>query len=437
MKIRERIANYLFGDVIEARVRHAVKVVDDKWWDQISGAARPQDKPWHEFKSDLDDALEAWRTNPLARRIVQLTTDYVVGDGITIGSEIEEVADFIRRFWGHRKNRMALRLYSMCDELTRSGELFPVLSTNPADGMSYIRFVPACRINEIETDPDDLERELSYRELVAWGLSPRESIEGRRWPSPEAFKNGQAAPGNQAVMLHYAINRPVGCVRGESDLVPILPWLRRYKEWLEDRVRVNRHKNAFLWMVTLRNATPGDIRKKQLQYSHPPSPGSVIVADENESWTPISPHIQAEQAQADGKALRLIIAAGAGIPLHFLSEGESATRATAAEMGDPTFRHFYHRQLFFVEMLKDIIATAYGRAVALGKARPYDDLKLTSTLTDLTTEDNRELAQAAREIVEALSLMKSQGWIDDETAIRIAFKFAGEIVDPQAILESL
>jgi len=75
------------------------------------------------------------------------------------------------------------------------------------------------------------------------------------------------------------------------------------------------------------------------------------------------------------------------------------TRATAAEMGDPTFRHYYHRQLFFVEMLKDIITIAYNRAVALGKRRPYDDLELTSALTDLTTEDNRELAQAARERV--------------------------------------
>ena len=431
MNVRERLANYLFGDVIEERVRHAVKVVDDKWWDQIAGATRSQDKPWHELKSDLDDALEAWRTNPLARRIVQLTTDYVVGDGITIGSEIEEVAEFIHRFWQHRKNCMALRLYAMCDELTRSGELFPVLSTNPADGLSYIRFVPARRINEIETDPDDLERELRYRELVEG------SIEGRWWPSPETLKTGGAAGEGQAVMLHYAINRPIGCTRGEGDLTPILPWLRRYKEWLEDRVRVNRHKNAFLWMVTLRHATPGDIRKKQLQYSRPPSPGSVIVADENESWTPISPHIEAGQAQADGKALRLMIAAGAGIPLHFLSEGESATRATAAEMGDPTFRHYYHRQLFFVEMLKDIITIAYNRAVALGKRRPYDDLELTSALTDLTTEDNRELAQAARDIVEALAVMKDRGWIDDQTAIRIAFKFAGEIVDPQAILEAL
>ncbi len=426
MNIRELLAERLFGDIIELRVANAVKVIDDKWWTQIAGATGPHDRPWSEIQDALGDALTAWRLNPLARRIVQLTTDYVVGDGITIYSDLEAVNDFVHRFWTHPKNRVSLRLYPMCDELTRSGELFAVLSTNPADGMSYIRFVPASRINRIESDPDDLERELRYHELTR-----DDPLDGRWWSSPHEPHN------SKPVMLHYAINRPVGAVRGEGDLTPILPWLRRYREWLEDRVRVNRFKNAFLWTVTLRNARPGDIERKRHEYSRPPAPGSVIVADENETWTPIAPHLEASAAEADGKALRLMVAAGAGIPLHFLSEGESATKATAAEMGNPTFRHYYHRQLFFVEMVKDLVRTAYERAAAIGKVRPYGDLKLRHAVTDLTTEDNRELAQAAKDMVEALSAMKANGWIDDETAISLALKFAGEIVNPQDILERI
>ncbi len=433
MNVRELLAERLFGDIIDRRVANAVKVVDDKWWAQVSGATGPHDRNWSEIQDSLSDALTAWRTNPLARRIVQLTTDYVVGDGITIYSDVEEINDFVSRFWMHPKNRMALRLHPMCDELTRSGELFPVLSTNPADGMSYIRFVPASRLNEIETDADDLERELRYHELTT-----AKPLEGHWWDSPDNLKknansNSQLPP----VMLHYAINRPIGAVRGESDLTPILPWLRRYREWLEDRVRVNRFKNSFLWTVTLRNARPGDIERKRHEYRRPPAPGSVIVADENETWTPVVPHIESSAAEADGKALRLMVAAGAGIPLHFLSEGDSATRATAAEMGDPTFRHYYHRQLFFVEMAKDIVRTAYERAASIGKVCPYNDLKLNHAVTDLTTKDNRELAQAAKDIVEALSTMKDKGWIDDQTAISLALKFAGEIVNPKEIMERI
>ena len=61
-----------------------------------------------------------------------------------------------------------------------------------------------------------------------------------------------AAPG--PVCLHFAVNRPVGCVRGESDLASVLPWLRRYSRWLEDRTRLNAAVHAFLWLVKVPGA---------------------------------------------------------------------------------------------------------------------------------------------------------------------------------------
>ena len=410
MNIREFAAERLFGDVIERRVQNAVKVIDDRWWKQIGGATGPHDKNWGDLQEDLSDSLEAWRTNPLARRIVSLTTDYVVGDGITVRSERAEVQRFIEEFWKHPLNRIDQRLYAWCDEWTRSGELFLVVSRNPGNGMSYVRSVPASKIDQIETDPDDLERELNYHELVDGDL------EGRWWPGREAVGPGQ-------FMLHSAVNRPVGAVRGEGDLVPLLPWLRRYKEWLEDRVRVNRLRNSFLWQVRLMNATPGDVSRKQQQYRHPPSPGSVIVSDENEQWEALSASLQSSDAEADGKALRLMVAAGAGVPLHFLSEGESATRATAAEMGGPTFRHYKHRQLAFVAMLLDLVTVCWeNRDQGAG-----DDLKLMYTLPDLTRADNLQLAQAMKEAGEAIGALVDRGWIDEKDGRRLAMKFAGEV----------
>ena len=59
MNWRERVAERLFGEVIEARVRAAVKVVDNKWWEQVGGAAGPQDKRWWELRDDFEDALKA------------------------------------------------------------------------------------------------------------------------------------------------------------------------------------------------------------------------------------------------------------------------------------------------------------------------------------------------------------------------------------------
>lgn len=424
MTWRERVAGALFGDVIERRVAQAVKVVDDEFWTQIAGGrSGTLDRDWHEHRENLDDALEAWRVNPLARRIVSLCTDYVIGSGIRVKADSEQVQHLVDEFW--KLNQMERRVYSWCDELTRSGELFVVLRTDQVSGASFVRAIAASQISQVVTDKDDLERELRYGEIVKGEFEPR------WWPS------AVGEPSAEQVMLHYAINRPVGCVRGDGDLTPILPWLKRYKDWLENRVRLNKYKTAFLWDVTV-TARPGRgdvVRKKRMRYKTAPEPGSIVVHDDGEQWNAVSPKLEAWDAKEDGKAIRLAIAAGAGIPLHFLAEGESATKATAQEMGDPTYRHYLGRQLYFGWLVRDLLATALARAKAAG--RGVGSYELACQFPDVTKADNMEMAQSALMICRALDTMARWEWIDKRSAIEIAMKFAGELVDVEQLFKRL
>ncbi|MBM4078391.1 MAG: hypothetical protein FJ278_01745 [Planctomycetes bacterium] len=341
MSIRRWLVDHLAGDIIAERVRLAVPVHDDKYWHDLSRSSR-YTRRWAEIRDQLERLNTVCLTNPLASRIVSMTTEFVIGDKITVTG-----GDWVTRFWNHPLNNLNMRAYQWCDTLTRDGELFIVLSRNAVDGMAYVRQRPAILIDRIETSPDDYEHELSYHELD-------ETTEGRIWPGPESNDN--------QIMLHYAINRLPGDTRGVSDLAQILTWLERYDNWLEDRVRINRYKGAFLWQVQLNNPLPGTLEAKRAQYARVPTSGSMIVTDTNETWTAVQPKIEADDVEADGKALRLMIAAGAGIPLHFLAEGESATRATAREMGTSTFRHFVNRQRHFSWMLENLITIAAQRA---------------------------------------------------------------------------
>ncbi len=90
--------------------------------------------------------------------------------------------------------------------------------------------------------------------------------------------------------------------------------------------------------------------------------------------------------EADGKAIRLMIAAGAGVPLHFLAEGESATRATAREMGTATFRHFSHRQHVFGAIVEDVIRVAARRA---GRPEPDVRVQFEAVLEEDSRSDGR------------------------------------------------
>ena len=51
--------------------------------------------------------------------------------------------------------------------------------------------------------------------------------------------------------------------------------------------------------------------------------------------------------------------------------------------------------------------------------------------------DNLMLAQATAAMVGALGSAKEQGWVSDETAMRLLFQFAGEEVDIHAEREKI
>ena len=58
-----------------------VRVDDSSGWVSFTGG--PNDRDASEIQQQYTDALEAWRKNPIAKRIVDCITDYVLGDGMT------------------------------------------------------------------------------------------------------------------------------------------------------------------------------------------------------------------------------------------------------------------------------------------------------------------------------------------------------------------
>lgn len=245
----------------------------------VASSGTELDKPWDELRQEFVDALEAWRLNPLARRLVGLVTAYVVGDGIRVRAARRQVDAWLRELWDGRERSIMLEQGAWCDELTRSGELFLALFAG-IDGRVVIRAIPASRIERIAWRPGDYRAELAYHEVPD---GPGET--GRVWYSPLAG----AVAGEQSarpIMLHYAVNRPVGCVRGESDLRSILVWLRRYSRWVEDRVTLNSVVKSFVWVVKV----PGHaVRSVAERYRRPPEAGRVLAVDrDSEEWQAVA-----------------------------------------------------------------------------------------------------------------------------------------------------
>lgn len=422
----------IFADVLQrktlAAVRSALSLVENENSFLVGTRSLSQsdrDRYTYDRSQILDQCLEAWRENPIARRLVELTSQYVVGGGLTVNTKNEAAGQFLDAFWSHRLNRMETRVFELCDELTRTGNLFILLSTDPG-GMSYIRAIPASNIDEIISKDNDIEQPIFFK--LKAGIDNLD-------PDPLPAYDPTTDTNDKATVLHYAINRPAGAQWGESDLAPLLRWMSRYSNWLEDRARLNRYRNAFLYVVSAKFASEAQRKARQTALNAaPPQPGSILVADENEKWSAIHPRLESSDAEKDGLAIKKMIAAGAGVPMHFLAEPESSTRTTAEAAGGPTYRRMEQRQMFFAWVIQDIIIVALKR-------RAKVDRKLSSVVefsvdtADISSRDNSSLSQAAYYMITVLDDLRDRKLIDNEEFLRLIYRFFGETVDTAELLK--
>lgn len=370
---------------------------------------------------DYAETLRVWRENPLARRIVSLITQYVVGRGIQFRCADLNTNRFLERFWGHPLNQLDRRIPEWSDELTRSGNLFLRLTTD-ASGMTYLRAIPASAIARITTAPLDAETTLEFEvRSFAGGFNDAIGYRTERIPAADRL-----LPSTDDAIFHIAINRPIGTAWGSSDLTPVLKWLRRYSAWLEDRARLNRYRNSFLFVVKSRLSSESQrIQRQKALNAQPPTPGSILVTTENEEWSVLAPKLESHEAGEDGIALKKMIAVGAGVPLHFLAEPESENKASAEASGGSAYRGFEQRQQFFLTELRELLLLVVARAALVDRRLdPNAEIRLIGS--DINVTDNLRSSQAAVNAMQVMRALKDENAADRDELLRVVYRFLGE-----------
>lgn len=135
--------------------------------------------------------------------------------------------------------------------------------------------------------------------------------------------------------------------------------------------------------------------------------------------------MEALDASTDGLAIKKMIAAGVGLPLHFLAEPESSTRTTAEAAGGPTFRRFEQRQRYLRWVMSDLLRLALTRRAMVD---PAVDANCAIALhaADISSRDNSDLATAGKQAAEVAQAMLDRGFIDEDEARRLIYRFLGE-----------
>lgn len=399
-------------------------------------------------------AFEASLRNPHAIGYLRSLQRFVVGQGPTVTFEIEDealagrVSEWWKLFkglnkWDCLEDEIPVRLW-------RDGEIFLRRSLQRAEGpvggdlnettrtwltrhgmsedmldrpmapagMVFCRFIPPEHIRDpdgkishgILTAGDDVQTVLGY--VV--------SVDGQGVT--------ELVPASE--VLHEKIRVDSDVKRGRSILEPILRRSKQYEDWLTYRIMLNYVRSAVALIKKVtgtptqvaniraaqakdRETTLNDRKAKMLK------PGTTITATGGIEYDYLSPNIQAQDAQHDGRAIQLNMAAATGLPEYmFTGDASNANFASTMVAESPAVREFEDWQDTFRPVFEQVArwvleAAAQYEAVEGLTPEVAAEIKIAVTFPPMLARDELKHTQA-NQIRQSGGILSREGWAEDE-----------------------
>ena len=421
-----------------------------------------------ELREKINDrAFRAWNTNPLAKNWVRVTSWFIVNAGITevlrdmngekLPLEVQQaVRAEIREF--KAANGFPIIEEKLSNELQLFGEIFIGLIADKAVRGDFggVERAGSGRIRIVDIDPNQIKDIITdgsgkpvlfkrkYTKRVYNMNNPNEFDDKEVTEFLPAFKtdveqySGIKGFRGDMEVIHISINNITNSLRGVSDLYPALDWLRAYESWLTDRVRINKAAGMYVWKKKLTGTQrPGAAMSDRATMRgrrtsdrggntnpRPPLSGSVVIENQNTTWESVSANIRATDVSRDGRLLRLMIFAAAGLPEYFFADSETSNLATAKEMTRITERKFLFYRRIFTKFWSDVFTYATEIAIENTSRIPLEhkgNIRIEVNYPPLVTLDAEELVNIARaneiklgaQIISRDTLMKDDPDIDD------------------------
>lgn len=382
---------------------------------------------WQQRQQVLSTCHSAYARNPIAKRAIQYMSAFTVGDGFTLICKNPEVEKVLNDFIDNPDNAIRQFERQAVHQLMIDGELFLRFFEGSGDAKGQVVMVPLrpWEIQYIHTEPGFFRRPLVYR------LQPYTQYNTDD-PGSTVPVIASDIPATQ--VIHVAINRLGYELRGKPEMYSALPWLRAHKEWQENRARQNHWRGALLWLVQIAAAAPGVIANKLAQYTKPPTPGSVVVASDKETWTALTNPVGANDASEDGRQLKIMALNGlGGIPEYMTGDGQNATLATTKSQQLPVLMTFREFQTILTEQVwypvfKRVIQNAMDAGLLGSEVEVMDSLgknvvgkatgaNTTSDVLDAFTVEYEPLGTSEPfTLAQALQIAANGGWISKKTA---------------------
>ncbi|HEU0367572.1 MAG TPA: hypothetical protein VFR42_00070 [Candidatus Acidoferrum sp.] len=377
-------------------------------------------------------------TTPFGKRIVEVITSYVVGEGFKPAATDPDVQEVVTKFWNDQVNNLDQALKDYCDELTTFGELCLPVAVNPVDGAVRLGYIDPLMLDSVEYG--SIETASGQQQIMVpvavWLKKKQMETVGQRLeivrvdedPNSETF--GQL----KGDCFYFCINKAKGASRGLSELFSLADWIDVFDQMMFDFADRIRFLNAFVWQYTIKGAGEPELEKWNKKVTqNPPRQGSVQVTNENVEIKAQTPSFAGADMTQATRSIKLYGLGGAGLPAWFFADPVDSNKSTADEMTGPTGKKLTDRQNNLKSAIMQVLTFVVQQAIYHGVLPEDIDTTLSLQVPDLMIKDLQKAAQTLAAVVNSVSIMAENGYIQQKTAARashIVLTQIGIEVDP-------
>lgn len=419
---------------------------DEHLYRRLTGNAARDLQPLKHTRM-LEMAHYLSRSNPLARWLLDISRDLVIGSDLRYEAVESEVMAVLDSFWHDPLNNWDLKLPGKVRELALFGEQCWPVFINQQTGLMRLAVIDPARISMVQHDPDNAEQPIGLQ-LMGRGLT-----DGRKLRILVSTEEDERLFAERAYRLRqeeyidgdcfwFTINKTSTETRGISDLYAIIDWLDALEQLLFNILDRTGYLNAFCWDITLKGMTEAQIRD-WLAANPPPRPGTQFAHNENVEMRAQTPDLHSEDVERQARVFYNHILGSQGIPEHWYGGGTDVNRATAAESGFPTLTRYKQRQ----NVIRYVLTTVFQRQLweaALRQprlARILDSRQPAFTIhfPRLEMRDVMRAAATLPQIAAGASVAEMRGWIAASDAARLFVAGAEQLnveipVDPDEVM---
>lgn len=427
------------------------RTLEDIGWINLSMEDTTQDAFIGDgFKKMLKRCKTYYYRNPLAGHWVNLTTDFIFGEGVGIPkSKDKNVQEVIENFWNDPDNKLSLTSFMaqqlLSNKLQYEGNLFFALFSDE-EGDVRVRIMNTEEISDIIRDEEDRMRVNFYKVQTkdkkynfssdTYDFSTVKYQYYADWTNlePNDFSVPEKKLIKEVVIFHVKINCDINDKFGVPELYRGLDWLKANKEACEDLATLVRSLSTLAWKKKVKG-TPAQVSSiKNALHAKTDltniGVGAGSTQVENQGIDTTSVDVKTGGTDINKVSIRqskLMVCAASGIFEHYFGDPSTGNLATATSMELPMVKKFTKYQIIWAGIFDAVLQYQIIKKIELKVLKGTIEYDIKTRRNEVETDIDRKididfppiLEKDLKIVGEALEIGKRAKLISDETAAQI------------------